>query len=1001
LARFSLRTVWIVACLLAFVSHMHAQEYVFRAFRQAEGLKNLAVRALAIDRSGFLWVGTENGVYRFLGSGFEHFGPEQGIAEFDIEDVFADPDGTVWVGTLENLYRWDGQRFFSAGTSPIHIGGSRHMAAEDASHLLVVDNNRLYRLEHDADARMLSYTPVFPNQLLHSVPELDHLSSVTVVRERSGGQRIWMGCGEKLCSWLDGQTGGGKVTRWGTAKGVPEETWQSVILDPSGTLWAQGQHHVAAMPPGESQFLDRKAPHSDPQSVNLQAPMVLDREGRVIVPAEEGFARWDGTGWRLFGQANGMLRTTHVTGMAFDAAGDLWFGSIGDGLYEWAGYEDWEGWGDEQGLPSSSIWAVDPSCENRVLTGTDKGPAWINPHTGLVSPIIAGHRWTFGPVKALGANRDGSYWAGTLSGAVLRIDPKTGSVQETARLPEGIMSAVQDSTGRVFFTTTGGPWGDWTTGRIYMREAETPSAQPHRIPAADALLGVSIPIYSSCMTPDSAVWFIATDRLVREKDGQWTGPAIKGMPKLHDPLISMSCGADGALWVTGKQTGTWRLTPGASHVDAWQLVLPPELRTLSPLAIFEDRRGWVWLGTDTGLAVWNGRTWRHLTQESGLIWNDVDGGVLSSGPDGSLWVGTSGGLARLTHPERVFDPTPLALSVTDIRRGDKVYPPSQKITLPWAPLALHFQISSPAMRNRSELVFRYRMEGLQTDWVESQSGAVEYFALPPGEFTFIATASNPGLSAFAAMQKVSIRILPPWWRSSWFYALCGLAFVLLFVAGERLRVRHLRQKSQRLERLVSARTRELDDSRKQLLIQATYDSLTGLLNHGAILRTLAAEIERARREDKTLVAVLADLDHFKRVNDTYGHLAGDAALRQFAAAIGASIRVCDYAGRYGGEEFLLILNDISVDVVEQRLTNLHARISNLEIRAKDIPVKITCSMGATVFNPSDRLSGTEPLLACADLALYEAKDAGRNRVVYRKICALDANPRGSATSPEN
>jgi PleD family two-component response regulator len=98
---------------------------------------------------------------------------------------------------------------------------------------------------------------------------------------------------------------------------------------------------------------------------------------------------------------------------------------------------------------------------------------------------------------------------------------------------------------------------------------------------------------------------------------------------------------------------------------------------------------------------------------------------------------------------------------------------------------------------------------------------------------------------------------------------------------------------------------------------------------------------------------------------------------------------------------LLILNDISVDVVEQRLANLHARISNLEIRANDIPVKITCSMGAAIFHPSGRLSGAEPLLACADLALYEAKDAGRNRVVYRKICALEANPARIGHVPGN
>jgi len=108
-------SIRVLVCWVALSAILPAQQYVFRAFRQAEGLKNLAVNAIAKDRDGFLWVATENGVYRFRGSDFERFGPEQGIAEIEIRDVVADPDGTVWIGTLHNFYHWDGRSFFLPG----------------------------------------------------------------------------------------------------------------------------------------------------------------------------------------------------------------------------------------------------------------------------------------------------------------------------------------------------------------------------------------------------------------------------------------------------------------------------------------------------------------------------------------------------------------------------------------------------------------------------------------------------------------------------------------------------------------------------------------------------------------------------------------------------------------------------------------------------------------------------------------------------------------------
>ena len=101
-----------------------------------------------------------------------------------------------------------------------------------------------------------------------------------------------------------------------------------------------------------------------------------------------------------------------------------------------------------------------------------------------------------------------------------------------------------------------------------------------------------------------------------------------------------------------------------------------------------------------------------------------------------------------------------------------------------------------------------------------------------------------------------------------------------------------------------------------LRCKATQDGLTGLLNHVAILQALSKEMDRARRESRTLVLAMADLDHFKRVNDVFGHQTGDEALRAFAAAVKGVIRVYDHAGRYGGEEFLLVLPEIPQEAVE-------------------------------------------------------------------------------------
>ena len=992
MARFG--SIRVLACLLAFSATLQAQQYVFRAFRQAEGLNNLGISSLETDRNGFLWMGTENGVYRFLGSGFERYGAEEGITDLNIRDVVSDPNGTVWVATDSDLYRWDGQRFLPAGRDPIHVEGQWRIVVEDAHHLLIVEKGHLYRLEHDADGRMLSFLPLFPDHLLASMPDMANVTSVSVVRERGGGIRIWAGCGKGLCSWLEREVGAagdwtslqgsktgapvqlsdGVVTEWGEDKGLAADRWAGVLLDRTGALWAGGVTHVAVLLPGSAGFIDRSIPGSELLSRYSHAPLIEDPEGRILVPAKEGIARWDGSKWRTIGKPNGMERAPRIVDMAFDAAGDLWFGSRGDGLYEWAGYEDWEGWGDQQNLPSASIWAIALVSADRVFLGTDRGPAWIDPHDGSSGPLSDGRRWAYGQMGGMVVDRDGSLLAGTASGIILRIDPRTGRMEQTAKVPARIINALKDSSGRIYFETLDG---------IYTREAKgSPGALP-RVKAVDALLGDPTRILGGCRSPNGDLWFLGNNRLVRFKDGVWSAPLIDGLSKMRGSLAAVACAPDGAIWVTGDQTGTWRLTADKEKMQAWQLELPPDLRIRAPLAILVDHRGWVWLGADMGLVVWNGHNWRQITQESGLIWNDINQGMMQEATDGSLWIGTSGGMSHLLYPERVFDTIPLTVYLTELRRGATNYLGTREITMPWAGSPLIIRISSPTMRNRSELALKIRMVGYQSEWMDTHTGNATFPRLPLGSYTFMAMACNPGLNACSVPVKVDIKVLPPWWRTYWFYGLCTLAILLLLAASIHFYSRQLRARSQHLEMLVRERTKELEASREQLRIQATHDGLTGMLNRVAILRALTAETDRALRENRTIVVALVDLDHFKRINDRYGHLAGDEALRWFAAAVGAAIRPYDHAGRYGGEEFLLTLTEVPHEAVEPRLVSLQNAISNLKVCARGSEFTLNCSMGATVFDPSDGPATVESLLTIADDALYAAKAEGRNRVVFR------------------
>ncbi|MBI3933181.1 MAG: diguanylate cyclase [Acidobacteria bacterium] len=160
--------------------------------------------------------------------------------------------------------------------------------------------------------------------------------------------------------------------------------------------------------------------------------------------------------------------------------------------------------------------------------------------------------------------------------------------------------------------------------------------------------------------------------------------------------------------------------------------------------------------------------------------------------------------------------------------------------------------------------------------------------------------------------------------------------------------------------------------------KATHDALTGLWNRGAILDVLKRELVRAQRESTFVGVLLGDLDHFKNVNDTHGHLAGDAVLRESAQRIGGAVRSYDAVGRYGGEEFLIILSSCEddIDMVKQA-ERIRSQVCAGPVQTTEAEISITLSLGVA---SSSEYQEVEDILRAADAAMYRAKRAGRNRV---------------------
>ena len=354
-------------------------------------------------------------------------------------------------------------------------------------------------------------------------------------------------------------------------------------------------------------------------------------------------------------------------------------------------------------------------------------------------------------------------------------------------------------------------------------------------------------------------------------------------------------------------------------------------------------------------------------------------------PGGELLFGGLGGLTVI-RPEWKPPALPTArLAVTQAVVGGVTMPFGR---LPHDGAVIHLDQRNHNLRLDFALLdyqapmktsYSYRMEGLDEDWNVIPKGSLPsaiYTNLPHGDYRLRLRAQTHGMHPQQVEDSIGIEVKPLWHETLISRLAAIILLVALFALLVHLRTLYLRRQADQLQQEINEHTRDLLAANKRLDELASTDGLTGVYNRRRFLELARAERESA--DGRSVCIALFDLDRFKLINDTHGHLAGDAVIRAAIDTIKQFCRESDLVGRYGGEEFVLCLPDTSLQHARDTAQRICKALADSTVKYEGQRIPVTVSIGVAALKRGESI---EQWLSRADKALYEAKRLGRNRCV--------------------
>ncbi len=967
---------WLALLAVAALLHTQAAHAQFTRFQRSgteQGLGNLAVEAIGQDTDGAMLVGTEGGLYRFDGASFQPYSDPVLAPTVWVHQIHLDRAGRLWLSTGDGIFvRNHGALVKIASVHAPDDQISASSLAED-------EGSMVFEVDGTVEAVPIGLEPLAAPRPLFDAATVARNPALgaAVFVASDGADGLLIGCGQEICR---SSTAG--ISVLGAAEGLPREQWLTALRAPDGTIWARSLQHLAWRAPGARSFSVVDVP-GEAQSFFAghrgDIDLVADGQGGIFTESDDGLLGWNGHAWRISPHHASGLPPNIIHSLFFDREGSLWVGSEGGGVSRSLGLGRWEHWTADDGLPDNTTWSMAQTPNGETWVATDHGTVELNRR----------HRRLAGSNYALAVSRGGRLWLAPIGQPLERIDDEGASPETFQPLSADALNAVVDRDDRVWFATR--------SGVAVVDDADAPRA------AVTSHVVHSGGQFMVAVDPSGTVWAIDQAQLFRQENGDWLAPvAIPGA--WTDRPTDLAFGRDGTLWIGTETGGVAHFRVDGDALVALPRLLAPQIASNNILFVRSDSRGWTWVGSDHGIDLLAGDHARRFDSSDGMLTNDLDQESVLEDHDGSMWFGTSSGLSHLLDPARLAARKELHPRVTSITYGEHAATLGRALETSWTSSPLLIRVDDFDFAT-GPLTFRYKLQGVDNHWSETGAREIRYANAPPGRLMFEMYAVDAAHGLVSKRVLVTIRIHPPWWRQWWFYVAMWLAGAAVLAAAWWVRIGYLvRQRAQleelvrcrtaeieaandrlarqsaleqrRLEEMVQARTTEIEMARQELQRLALSDALTGLPNRRAVLSELAAWLSTPRADGQGIAALLLDVDHFKQVNDRYGHLAGDEVLAAYGARLAAAVQPDEMAGRYGGEEFLIILRGPGEQLV-CRATAIWDAVSARTYSFAAQQRLVTASAGLAILRPDEP---DVSLIGRADAALYMAKERGRARI---------------------
>jgi diguanylate cyclase (GGDEF)-like protein len=944
-------------------------QYVQSSWNSSSGLPENSVHSIAQTSDGYLWLGTEEGLTRFDGVRFVTytFHNSHGLASDFIGVLAASRDGSLWAGTDSGL-----THIQTAGPSRGDLQFDTYNANDGLS------GNDVMAICEDRDGAEWVGTTQGLNRIVngrlenwtngHGLPN----PSVAALAVDARGT-LWVGTAQGL-AYLDHD----RFVTLTTSDGLPDDYITALAAASDGSIWA------GTLSNGIAQVRDGhiNIPQQNWPSRNIQA-LLMDRDGALWIAFDHhGIGRFDRDKLDLYDATRGLPSDLTTRALFEDREGSFWVGLVDAGVVQLRDGK-FSIFGKAEGLSNNYIGEVVQGQDGTMYFGADNYGVDHMLADGRVENIGQRQGLPNQPVYSLLVGHDGALWIGYQRGTLARYDKGQVSIYHDPEAANASLnSLLEDSDGNLWVGFN--PRGLARFDHGNFRHVTTTGMV-------------------RCLTQDrnGALW-VATDgdgveRLDHDILTRFT--TANGLPTNHAMYVYAD--PEGSIWVGLASGGISRIRDG--HIDSWT---PSQgVPDTAVGSILEDNSGNLWMGGNNGIFRISKQELNNTAGIPGatihaVVYGQPDGlrvaeTLFGSMPcawkdrSGRLWFTTLAGAALVDPAHMQVNKTAPPILLERIAVNSHAVPLQSGFRIGPSPVNLEVAFTAPSFIAPQLMRFRYRLDGLDPDWIEADARSARYTNLAAGNYRFRVQAENadgvwsdPGLS-------FSFELRPPWYETMLAYLSYIVGATLAVWTIMWFRTRSLKHRHRQLEKLVAERTCQLETektaleaARRELQVQATHDSLTGLFNHASILEHLEREVARAVRDGEPLGVLLADLDNFKQVNDNYGHLCGDDVLRETGRRLCDTVRGYDLVGRYGGEEFLLLFPGWDYTTAPGRVDDVLNAIRSQSFDIEEGQISITCSVGVAMFRPDMDPASTREVLSRADTALYVAKNSGRNTASF-------------------